>query len=58
MVVEQACADDVALESLRNAASALVSLDAAPSREDLDASVQIDADETGLALLVTCRRAD
>jgi hypothetical protein len=32
--------DDVALDSLRNAASALVSLDAAPSREDLDRAVE------------------
>ncbi len=40
MVVQQACADDVALESLRNAASALASLDAAPSREDLDGAVE------------------
>lgn len=40
MLIEQPCADDVALESLRNAADALVALDAA-SRVDLNDAVRI-----------------
>jgi SAM-dependent methyltransferase len=36
MVVEQACTDDVSLESLKSAACALVALDAAPTGEDLN----------------------
>ncbi len=40
MVVEQTWADDVALESLRNAVSALVALDGAPAGEHLNEAVE------------------
>jgi extracellular factor (EF) 3-hydroxypalmitic acid methyl ester biosynthesis protein len=39
VLVEHTCADDVALESLKNAANALVALDVAPTGEDLNEAV-------------------
>jgi SAM-dependent methyltransferase len=41
MVVEQACADDVALESLNESVSALVALDGAPPGEDLNTAAEV-----------------
>ena len=40
MVVEQTWADDVALESLRNAVSSLVALDGAPTGEHLNEAAE------------------
>ena len=55
MLIEQTCADDVALESLRNAANAFVELGAAATGDDLNEAVERGVNNLCRAI-ETCER--